>query len=213
MLPAPVHARVAPPAGSGELDALSLLVWLAAQVGAIALCSANVRFTAIWPEQPRGATLAILVAVQLIMLSFAFPRLLRSVRSSLLIVASALPMIALAGKFSQSPLRVEAGAWLYLVAWTLALFSWAAWAKTPRRAGLAVAIGVMITLGWPALAYCHAEFGRSAGSLGLKLHPVHAIFAIKSFHFPPPASWLLLTVICGSGAIARGIDRLRRIRP
>ena len=213
MLPAPVHARVVPPAGSGELDALSLLVWLAAQVGAIALCSANVRFTAIWPEQPHGATLAILVAVQLILLSFAFPRLLRSARSSLLIVASALPMIALAGKFSQSPLRVEAGAGLYLVAWTLALFSWAVWAKTPRRAGLAVAMAVLITLGWPALAYCRVEFGPSAGSLGLKLHPVHAILAIKSFHFPPPASWLILSVICGSGAIACGIDRRRRILP
>lgn len=194
---------------TAPLDALSLLVWLCGQVGAIAICSANIQFTATWPADPRGEAVAVLLATQMILLSLAFPRLLRSVGSAALGVASGLPMIALAGKLSAAPLKVEASAAICLLGWTFALLPWAVWAKTGSRAGLAIAVLGLLMFGWPVLAYLKSEFGASNQPLSLALHPFAAIFSINYLHFLPLGFWLVLGLICGFGVIVVMLDKNR----
>jgi hypothetical protein len=144
--------------GSG----LSLAIWLAAQLTAIAVCAKRVALFNHAPAETEKIALAMLAGVQVGVSSLLFPTLLETSASAILAVASCWPLAQLAAQLSDVPLWAPVRTEAYVCLWLISLHLIARRLRTPSQKLLAATIAATITLGEPIVWYLQMEFSNSA---------------------------------------------------
>src|SRR5688572_24474358 len=138
-----------------------LVVWLGAQLAAIALAAARVPLAAQYVEPAEHLALHLMLGVQVVVASLLFPFLLRDVRSVVQIVATAIPFQLAAAYLAghgMSEVVQPAG---IVLAWLVTLGVWAMVIRSMRAQMLGVAVASLLTLGLVASRYLRLEFGAS----------------------------------------------------
>ena len=137
---------------------ISLAIWLAAQVAAIGACAAR---TMLWVRSPRASeqlALAVLLGVQIGVASLIFPHLLRTIRSTLLAIVSAIPLAQLAAALADASSAALIRGELCVVLWLIALHLWLRSMRSSWLQLFAIALGAMVSIGGPLLYYLRLEF-------------------------------------------------------
>jgi hypothetical protein len=179
--------------------AAPLLVWLALQLLAIAMAAARVKLWARFGSAGETYALDELTVAQFLGSSLLFPALCRSFKSTLAMVVSSLPMIALAGYLSFGSFDQCASTAINLAIWLTGLAVW--WKVVNRLDGgalLVVSIASAANIGGLMVAYLTAETTNRELS-GFAVVPI--LSAIRVSHFPTllcfiPASAVSLSGLC-----------------
>ena len=146
--------------GLSQSNSLSapLVVWLGAQLLAIVLATARIPLWAGMPTATELLALQYLLIVQVSVSSLIFPWLLRSRASSAIVVATAWPMIFLAGLLSPAPLETVALAGVFISGWLLGLAILRS-PLPPTGLPLAAPVVVLWACGGPILQFLNLEYG------------------------------------------------------
>lgn len=189
-----------------------LLVWMLAQVGALALSALRVPLWAHAPATGEFLAMDMLLVVQVLAAAILMPRLLASWRSTIVAAASAWPFLILAGLLAALPGWAIMRSGAYLMAWLIAsrlmLLPLSSTAAQMRLCALISSWSA----GGAILLYCRTELAENAGNL----RAFHYIFegpAIGALQWGPAIGahpiWCWLPVITAFLAAAMGILRTR----
>jgi hypothetical protein len=127
------------------------------QLTALLLGAARVPLWAHFPKPGEQFGAHEMLVAQIVASGMLFPYLLRDWRARLVIIATALPFLELAGFLSGLPFARVTLAWVYLGFWILSLGFWRS-AQPIRSASIGVAIANALSLGGALLWYLRAEF-------------------------------------------------------
>lgn len=136
-------------------------MWLAIQLGAIALSASRVPFSATKRFPQPGELLAVWVMlfVQVTFSALLFPLLMRTFTTAVMTIVSALPFMIVAGFLAGEWDRFQMAAMCgYVAAWLVGLGLWRSVLRSSRAQGTGVALAVLAVLGGPLAWYLRGEF-------------------------------------------------------
>jgi hypothetical protein len=151
----------APPslgASRGAIDVPTITLWLAIQVGCLAVAFLHVPLAAVYPPGERLAV-EMLAAVQIGSAALLASALARSAATAAVAAASAWPALLLAGALQVRSLAGGIGAAAVVTAWIVALTVWVSAFRSPAARAVVAASGVLLGVGGSLAAYLVAEFG------------------------------------------------------
>jgi hypothetical protein len=141
-----------------RVPGVAMVLWLAVQIGALALSACRVPLALGMPSASEQSALAVMLIIQVAAAAFFSPLLLTSRRQTLIAIIVAWPMAQLASFLADVPPQRVAFGEAYVSIWilTLALWIWA----LPRPVSEAIfpAVAALLALGGPMLWYLRAEF-------------------------------------------------------
>jgi hypothetical protein len=138
--------------------AIAMALWLAAQIGALALSAFRVPLSIALPQPAEQSALALMLLIQIAAAAFLSPLLLTTPRQTIIALTVAWPMAQLASFLSDTTYRRTALAETYVSLWILTLSLWLWAIGRSRSAAFFPAIAAMFALGGPLLWYLRAEF-------------------------------------------------------
>jgi len=158
----------------------TLFLWLAMQLGALAIAAFHFPLWAHAPESEDLLALQFLLVAQLGGSTLLFPLLMGSWRQNVFTTASSWPMIVLAGMLSAVSLRTIGLAVMFITLWLLALamITWAIQKQDLDKISLihpplssthlemiAVAVVSMWVIGGPLILFCRGEYDAGASAV------------------------------------------------
>ena len=185
--------------------AAPLLVWLLIQLLALTLAAARVKLWARFAAAGEIYAFDELIVAQFITSSLLFPFLCRSSRSTLAMILSSVPMIALAGFLSWSGLERCGWIALNLALWMASLHAWWRVVEGSPFALIAVAIAGSMNIAAPIVAYLSVE--TRGGELWRSAACIPLLAALRICHFAGISSLLPSGILLATGLIARATKR------
>ena len=213
--PSPTTATPNPRAADPILA--PLIVWLAVQMSALCLPTFRVPLSARYPRPEESLAVHVVVVVQITAAALLFPFLFRSITTSVIVIASAVPFLQLAAflaTFTDNRRLTICAA--YLVAWLagLAMLSTSLRSQKTRMYGVAAA--VLIAIGGAVVAYLHREFGAPAGAFdwqsAASLGPIMGCVAILEADPLAGTVWFFLGSFLALGLVLLGLNFWQRKR-
>jgi len=141
---------------------MPLFLWFAAQIGAIALAAARVPLWSQSPPAGEQLALAYVLAVQIAVSALLFPQLLHTLRTTIVVIATAWPLALLATFLADALIANFIVAQTYVTLWLIALHLWARLLNNPAHQPYASAIASMLAFGGALLFYLHLDYGNSS---------------------------------------------------
>lgn len=216
----PGHGQ--PNASSPLKTSGTLFLWLALQLGALAIAAFHFRLWAHAPESEDLLALQFLLVAQLGGSALLFPVLMGSWRQTVFTTASSWPMIMLAGMLSAVSLRTTGLAVMFITVWLLALamIIWAIQKQhLDRRSSIrpplcststelvAVAFLSVWTIGGPLILFCRVEYDAEASALGpwakAAFGPIYSVFS--AVFDAGASSWKSLAIVWLAAILLAGI--------
>jgi len=185
--------------------AAPLLVWLTIQLLALTLGAARVKLWARFSTAGEAYALDELLVAQFTASSLLFPFLCRSSRCTVAMIASSLPMIALAGFLSWSTLEQIGWTALNLALWLAALAAWWRVVEGSPFNLIAVAIAGAMNIAGPAAAYLSIEM--RGGELSRSATIIPLLAALRISHSGSISSLVPAGILLATGLIACAIKR------
>jgi hypothetical protein len=207
--------------GKQELDsthnrtsAIAFIVWLVAQLIAIAIGACHIQLWARAPEATEHLTLAIMLAIQAGTSALIFPHLLGTRTGTILAIASAWPMAELAAQLADAPSNILIRSELYVSFWLIALHFWAQNLPTLNAKIIGPALATLFAIGGPVLWYLRLEFSTTSPQPQLEsfalFGPISGVIS-QTLASPSSAIWVELTcVFCVALLLSMGQARIAR---
>lgn len=148
--------RTAPDRLSVSVPALAL--WLALQLGCLALAFLHVPLAATYPPGERLAA-EMLLAAQIVSAALLAPVLVRTPATALVAAAAVWPALLLVGAVVALPAVATAAAGGVVTAWIAMLWAWITAFRSASARGVITAAASALSGGGAVLAYLVAEFG------------------------------------------------------
>jgi hypothetical protein len=194
-----------------------LVVWLAAQMSALCLAALRIPLSARYPQPEESLAVHVLVFVQITAGALLFPLFFRSITSSVIVIASAIPFIQLAAFLATfTDNRRLALCTAYLIGWLAGLAIVNASLRTKRTKMYGVAGAVLISMGGGLVAYLHREFGAPAGTFDWGSHaslgPIMGCVAILEADPLAGTVWLFMGLFLAAALLLLGLNFWRRKR-
>jgi len=176
-----------------------LLLWLGIQLGVLALSAARVPLAAQYAEPAEWLAPHLLLSAQVIASGLLFPFILRNLRTSVQILATAIPFqlaaAYLAGLGAADVLQAAG----FVQAWLVTLAIGVACLRSLSQQMLAVCAMSCLTLGGATLRYLNAEFGKgliepSLSSASPLLTTLAAVEGTPTFH-----GWMTVACLAVTG--------------
>ncbi|MGA2497765.1 MAG: hypothetical protein ABSH20_08495 [Tepidisphaeraceae bacterium] len=192
-----------------------LLLWLALQFGVLFLAGLQTPLSDKFTRPAERRAIEEMLVAQIAVSSLLFPVILDGLWATLAAIATAWPMLALAGVLSvRSTGEVVRGA-TYVSLWIglLGVWSWILPGRRSRLIGCAVAAG--LSIGGGLLAYLQIEFDTTAATtwadVGFRGPILPALSAAAGWNWEPWNGLLYLIVITTVVAAVRiVVGRLRK---
>src|SRR5688500_11054555 len=140
-------------------------------MSALALATFRVPLSARYPQPEESLAVHVVVIVQITAAAILFPFLFRSITTSVIVIASAIPFLQLAAFLATfTDNRRLSFCATYLVGWLagLAILNTSFRSQKTRMYGVAGAI--LISIGGAIVAYLHREFGAPANAFDWNGH-------------------------------------------
>jgi hypothetical protein len=208
---AAADSRADLPAKPGLASTWPLACWLAVQLGAVLLAVSGIPLAAHYPEPAERLAAHWVMGTQVVTAGLLFPFLLRDLRTSAQVIASAWPFQLAAGYLSAVEPAALASPAMLVTGWLVALATCRAQLRTPRTQAAGVAAATLLTLGCAALGYLRLEFAGADGAPSRR-HLEDASPLLSTFDSLEGLStlraWILLTGIL---VISVGFAAARRI--
>jgi hypothetical protein len=194
-----------------------LIVWLAVQMFALGVAAFRVPLSARYPQPEESLAVHVLVVVQIAAAALLFPILFRSITSSIVVIASAVPFIQLSAflaTFTDNRRLALCAAYLALWLTGLAILNAALRSEKSKMYGVAAAS--LMALGGAVIAYLHREFGAPANAFDWQSHaslgPIMGCMAILEASPVSGTTWIFLGTFVGCGLVLLGFHRWGRKR-
>ncbi len=168
-----------------SLRAAPLAMWIAVQLGALALGAWQAPLARLFTQPAQRAALDEMAVIQIAVASVAFTMLTADLFTTLATIAIAWPMLQLAGFIAAAPAGAVIAAGLYISAWIVGLGLMARAAKTEAARMTLVAILAAWSLGGAAFWYLQLEFhspsigsaawGPILGALSVERDPFNVV--------------------------------------
>jgi hypothetical protein len=163
-----------------RLDVPVLIVWLAIQIGALALCAGRVPFSARYARPAEDHALIVMMIAQQTFAALLMPRLLAS-RIAATTISAVLPFTCLAAYLGQDSFGIAVICLTCTALWLLALTAWCFALRSTRGRLLASAVFTALALSGPLLDYLESEYGSGASTIShLHVGPINATVAALS---------------------------------
>jgi hypothetical protein len=188
-----IMARIPPPTPTA-VSAGPLLLWFVVQLAALLLSALRVPLAAQFPQPAEFEAVRVLLAMQFAWVAIIFPMLLINWRMTVLAVASAWVMLALAAGLSALTLTLVLPAAGYLSAWMIVLWTLRAALVGAGQQMFAAAVMATYFIGGALLWYVQSDFGATPPSLASVANgPL--LMVIASPQHPPAIGWILVAVM------------------
>jgi hypothetical protein len=194
-----------------------LLVWLAVQMFALGLAALRVPLSARYPQPEESLAVHVLVVAQVAAAALLFPFLFRSIISSIIVIASAIPFLQLAAFLATfTDNRRLALCAAYLTLWLTGLAILNASLRCQKLKVYGVAAVSLMSLGGAVIAYLHREFGAPASAFDWQTHaslgPIMGCMAILEANPLGGTIWVFLGAFVGSALMLLVFHFWRRKR-
>jgi hypothetical protein len=194
---------------------LSVSVWLAAQVAALAIAAARVPLWARSPAAGEQLALAIMLATQIATASLLFPSLFQSKKLLVIAIATAWPLGELASFLADASKAQWAAGEAYVTLWIVGLHLWARAINQARIHTLLMVCFSALSLGGPLLVYLHADFGESSPlphwPTAQWFGPIMGAVALAGAGKASSVIWIAPALLFGAGLALR-ITNIRKNR-
>jgi hypothetical protein len=145
--------------------AVAMALWLAVQIGALALSAFRIPLAIGLPPAAEQSALAVMLVIQVSAAALLSPLLLATRRQTFIAIAVLWPMGELASFLADAPLPRAALGEAYVSAWLLTLSLWVWTINQTKSAALLPAVAAMLSIGGPILWYLRAEFVTQSDQL------------------------------------------------
>ena len=175
-----------------------LIVWLLAQLVALALGVFRVPLAAKYTRPEESLAPQVTLAAQVAVSALLFPCLMRDWRTATAVIASAWPFVFLASAIAAASTADALTAGGFATVWLLSLATWGAALRGSRFISPAVAVAAVLSIGGATLCYLRLDFAPDAAQAA-----------------PPslPWAWALVSTSCALGGFALLVRCVVRPRP
>jgi hypothetical protein len=186
-------------------------VWLAVQIGALALSAFRVPLAVGLPLAAEQSALPVMLVTQAAGAAFLAPLLLNSRRGTIIAIAAAWPMGELAALLADAPTSRVILPETYITLWILALACWVCALPKTSIAAMFSATAAAFSLGGPVLWYLHAEFVTQSDTINWNhaalFGPVMGALSQILSTPPPLSAWCIPALLIPAAFLAAAIRR------
>lgn len=180
---------------SNRAPAVAMALWLAVQIGALALSAYRVPLAMGLPAAAEQSALAVMLVIQIGAAALMAPLLLSTCRQTIMAMAFGWPMAGLAGLLADVAADRAAMGEAYVSAWMLSLSLWVWATRESKSAANLPAVAAMISLGGPVAWYLHAEFVRQSDTVNWGRDALYgpvmgALAQVLPDHATPTSWWI-----------------------
>jgi hypothetical protein len=186
-------------------------LWLAVQIGALALSAFRVPLAVGLPLAAEQSALPVMLITQTAAAAFLAPLLVNSRRSTIIAIAAAWPMGELAALLADAAASRVILSETYITLWILALACWVCALSKTRFAAMFSAAAAAFSLGGPILWYLHAEFVTQSETINWNhaalFGPVMGALSQVLSTPPPLSAWCIPATLIPVGFLIAVIRR------